>query len=218
MIFIDKILHVKQNFLRERTSLIISAALTFPSALLISIIFYSLNSKPYSLSHIIRSTLFLSCILFWVVWWVVSRNKHHLIMLSNSLLSSSKKLIAARIIILSLIILLITAGLFSLFEFPHINFLTKPNYRYLIEIEPDKANPGNICIKEIKNSNGAITIDQNFGSWKRDVFGCEHFLEAGQRGKIIFENIGPIDDEIEIVAQSDLKAGAFILTTEPGTK
>ena len=139
-------------------------------------------------------------------------------MISNSLLSSNKNLIAARLFILSFIILLITAGLFSPFKFPHINYLTKPNYRYLIEIEPDKGTPGNICIMEIKNSNGAVSIAQNPGAWKRDVNGCEHFLAAGQNGRIIFENIGPIDDEIEIVAQSDPKAGVFFLTTEPGTK
>ena len=218
MVFINKILQIKQIFFRRKKALLISAALTLPSALLISIIFYSLNSKPYSISHLLKAAIILSCGFFWVFWWIVSRNKQNLKMISNRLLSSNKTLIAARIFILSFVILLITVGLFSPSEFPQINSLTKPNFRYLIEIEPDEGNPGNICIMEIKNSRGAKTILQNPGNWKRDFNGCEHFLPAGTSGKITFENIGPIDDEIEIVARSDPKAGVLFLTSEPGTK
>ena len=211
-------MQIKQGVFRNKTFLFLSAVLTFHSALLISIIFYSLNNKPYSISHLLRATIILSCVLFWVILWIVSRNKHHLIIVSNRLLSSNKNLIATRIFVLSFIVLLITVGLTTKIEFPKINYLTKPNYRYLIKIEPDKENLGNICIIEIKNSNGAISIDQNPGAWKRDVNGCEHFLGAGTSGKMLFENVGPIDDEIEIVARADPKAGVLFLTTEPGTK
>ena len=225
MVFINKFSHLKQSFVRGKTSLIISAVLTIPSALLISFIYYSLNSKPYSISHLQRAAIILSGVLFWVLWWIVNRNQNYLLKIFNSLFLTSKHIATTRIIVLFFIVLLITVGLLSPIKFPQINSLTKPYYRYLIEMEPDQGNPGNICILGLKNSYGNIFRYnenvfnvQNSGSWKRDVYGCEHFLAAGTSGKITFENIGPIDDEIEITTRSDPKAGSLLFTTDPGTK
>ena len=224
MVFNKKVFHAIQRFLRERKSLLASAALTLPSALLISVFYYSLSGRPYSIPHLLRSAIILSIGLFGVIWWIVNRRKSFLRNISNRLVSTYRRTLSTRGGLFAFIVLILTTGLVSTFEFPHINMLSKPNYKYLLKISPSKGNAGNICILEIKNSYGNVfgyneTVfkAQNSGGWKRDINGCDHFLEAGESGSISFENIGPIDDVLEIMVRLSPKAGSFNLESEPGS-
>ena len=216
-------MQIKWKFFRKISLVVFSAALTISFAILINAFNYTLINKPYSIPLLLRSSIILSSVLFWVILAIVNHKKSLIRSVSNRLLSSLKNLTSTFGGILVLLIFFVTIGLISIIEFPHINFLSKPKFKYIVEITPVDENVGNLCILEIKNSYGNIfgyneTVSnaQNSGGWKRDIFGCDHFLEAGESGKIFFENIGPIDDVIEIIVQSDPKAGSLALASQPG--
>jgi len=65
--------------------------------------------------------------------------------------------------------------------------------------------------------NESVIAAKNSGNWKRSVFGCDHYLAAGEGGKIFFENIGQVNDVITILAQPNSQAGSFSITSTPGS-
>ena len=222
MLFIKNIFHKSQKLFRDKKIFLASAVFTFPLSLLISVINYTISGKSYSIPHLIKSAFGFSCVLFWLIWWIVNRKKSHLRVIFFKLIPPFHSLISTRGGLLALIILLLTIGLVSAIEFPQINLLSKPKFKYMVEITPVDENAGNLCIMEIKNSYGnvfgyneTVSNAQNSGGWKRDIFGCDHFLEAGESGKISFENIGPIDDVIEIMVQSDPNTSSLMLASQP---
>jgi len=208
----------------KKIPFLITLALTIPLGLLIIVVYYTIINEPYSLPLLLRNIFLLSCFLIWINWWIIRHNWSRIKIMSSRIFSFFSNVTKTNYIKFLFIFLILTLGiLLTINEFYFKNYLLLPNFKYHVELGPTQANRSNICIIEINNSAGnvfnyneTIRSAQNSGLWKRNVYGCEHYLDAGAGGKIFFENIGRIDDSIEIVIQSNPRSSSFYITSKPG--
>lgn len=221
LVLINKI---KNKIINERYLVILSLLISLSLSFLISVILHSNSNSPYSIKDLIKSTAIISIFIL-IISCVLVMNRKQIIndFVAKEILPFVKNILNEKSSWLAVVLFLLALGILILIIIPNGITYNRPQFSYGVKIEPVENFDSVLCIKSISNNYGDIlryneTVKNlNItGNWKHNVDGCSLFLESGEKGIISFQNIGSVQDKLNIVLLNSAKTGVLKVTSNPG--
>ena len=193
---------------------LLSTALSLPLAFVLSIAWFTVSDRNYSLKSLAYAEPLAFFLLIGIIWFITKR---FLINVDSLISHVSRERIPSIIVTL---VILITAASIAWMSLGSIIF-NPPQSKHEIDVLPLNHSSGEICILEIVNAEGIKINKENnniyevlsTGAWVSRKNDCQFFLPRSSTGTLKFNYIGPLDDELTFLLERNKEAGELLIST-----
>ena len=191
---------------------LLSTFLSFPLALVASILWFTILEREYSFRNLAYAAPFDFIFLIGIIWFITKK----FLVNVNSLVSHvSWKHILSMVVSL---VLLIAGTCFVWMNLGNVIF-NPPLFKHKVDISPLNNSTGEICILEIVNDEGVKINKENnnifevlsTGAWVSQKNDCQFFFPGSSMGSLNFNYIAPVDDELTFRVKRNEDTGEFLI-------
>lgn len=191
---------------------LISAVLSFPLALVASMLWFTILEKDYSFRNLAHTAPFAFILLIVIIWFISKKFLIH----TKPTISNLRWIHIQRFIVTLIILITVACLTWVSIESAIFNL---PQYKHEVDISPLNNSAGEICILEIVNDEGIKINKENKNifevfstdAWVSQKNGCQFFFPGYSMGSLKFNYVGPLDDLLTFRLRRNEDSGNFLV-------